>query len=237
MERYHELTIGWQQFWAGRSIASPDRFQRQEIDRIFKLLIAAYTQPDRHYHNLEHIHHVLTILDRFNGEHLPPSERLQDPSSVILVAWFHDFAYDPQASDNEAQSAQVAKKLLQNLNMPLDLDRIEQLILATKGHQIDPTDADLCIFLDADLAILGSDPMQYFAYWQSIRREYDWVDDATYRTGRSRVLVSFLQRDRIYYTDRLFSELEAIARVNLQQEIALLEDSNSNLLAIDLGNY
>jgi predicted metal-dependent HD superfamily phosphohydrolase len=236
MERYHELTIGWQQFWAGRSISSPDSFQRQEIDRIFNLLIAAYTQPDRHYHNLEHIYHVLTILDRFNSEHLPPSERLLDPSSVILAAWFHDFVYDPQAADNEAQSAKAATELLSNLGIiSIDLDRIERLILATKGHQIDPTDADLCIFLDADLAILGSDSMRYCAYRRSIRCEYDWVDDTTYRTGRSRVLVSFLQRERLYYTDLLFSELEAIARVNLQQEIALLNDNTANLLTIDLS--
>jgi predicted metal-dependent HD superfamily phosphohydrolase len=223
MERCNELTIGWQQFWAVRSKAPLDRVQQQEIDRIFQLLIAAYTHPDRHYHNLNHIYHLLTILERFDRENSPNSAHLQDSSSVILAAWFHDFVYDPQAADNEIQSAKAATKLLANLNIPLDLDRIEQLILATQGHQIDPDDADLCIFLDADLAILGADPARYEAYRRSIRREYDRVDEASYRTGRSRVLASFLQRDRLYYTDLLFDELEAIARVNLQQEISLLE--------------
>jgi predicted metal-dependent HD superfamily phosphohydrolase len=228
MERCHELTIGWQQFWAVRSKAPLDRVQQQEIDRIFQLLIAAYTQPDRHYHNLNHIHHLLTILKRFDRENSPNSAHLQDSSSVILAAWFHDFVYDPQAADNEIQSAKAATKLLANLHVSLDLDRIARLILATQGHQIDPDDADLCMFLDADLAILGTDPVRYAAYRRSIRREYDWVDEASYRTGRSRVLASFLQRDRLYYTDLLFDELEAIARVNLQQEIKLLEDSSAS---------
>lgn len=223
MSRCCELASKWQQFWAARSIALPDSFQQQEIDRIFSLLIAAYTQPDRHYHNLEHIHHVLTIIERFDGEHLPHSQRLQDPISVILAVWFHDFVYDSQAANNEAQSAQAVKELLSNLELSLDIDRIEQLILATQGHQIDPDDADLCIFLDADLAILGADSVCYAAYMRSIRREYEWIDEATYRTGRSRILTSFLQRDRLYYTDLLFDELEAIARSNLQQEIAMLE--------------
>jgi predicted metal-dependent HD superfamily phosphohydrolase len=236
MERCHELTIGWQQFWVARSKAPIDRVQQQEIDRIFQLLIAAYTQPDRHYHNLNHIYHLLTILERFDRENSPNSEHLQDSSSVILAAWFHDFVYDPQAADNEIQSAEAATELLANLHvsLDLDLDRIERLILATQGHQIDPDDADLCIFLDADLAILGADPVRYAAYMRSIRHEYDWVDEASYRTGRSRVLASFLQRDRLYYTDLLFDELEAIARVNLQQEISLLKDSNSNLTTLDL---
>lgn len=237
MERCHELTIGWQQFWVDRSNAPLDNFRRQEIDRILQLLIAAYTRPDRYYHNLEHLHHVLTVIDRFSGEDSAQSERIQDSSSVILAAWFHDFVYDPLAADNETQSAKAAKELLINLAQPIEIDRIERLILATQGHQIDPTDPDLCIFLDADLAILGTDPLRYAAYRRSIRREYDWVDDATYRIGRSRVLASFLQRDRLYYTDLLFGELEAHARKNLQQEIAFLEDNNSNLLAIDLGNY
>ncbi|WP_309727979.1 hypothetical protein [Chamaesiphon sp. OTE_75_metabat_556] len=228
MERCHELKIGWQQFWAGRSIASLDSLQQQEIDRIFQLLIAAYTHPDRHYHNLNHIYHLLAIIQRFDRESSPNSVHLQDASSVILAAWFHDFVYDPQATDNEIQSAKAATELLANLHVSLDLDRIERLILATQGHQIDPDDADLCMFLDADLAILGADPVRYAAYVRSIRREYDWVDEASYRTGRRRVLVSFLQRDRLYHTDLLFDELEAIARVNLQQEINLLEDSSAS---------
>jgi predicted metal-dependent HD superfamily phosphohydrolase len=234
MEQCDELTIGWQQFWVDRSIGTLGSFQRQEIDRILKLLIAAYTRPDRHYHNLAHLHHVLAVIDRFNVKVSLHSERLQDPSSVILAAWFHDFVYDPQAADNEIQSARAAKELLINLVKPLEIDRIEQLILATQGHRIDPNDADLCIFLDADLAILGTDPSRYAAYRKSIRGEYNWVDDATYRTGRSRVLASFLERDRLYYTDLLFGELESRARLNLQQEIALLEDNNSNPLAIGL---
>jgi predicted metal-dependent HD superfamily phosphohydrolase len=233
MERYHELTIGWQQFWVDRSNATLDRVQQQEIEYIFKLLIAAYTQPNRHYHNLDHIHHLLTIIERFDRKNSPQLERLQDPSSVILAAWFHDFVYDPQAVDNEVQSAKAATELLANLNLCLDLDRIEQLILATQGHQIDPDDADLCMFLDADLAILGADRLRYATYLRSIRREYEWVDEASYRTGRSRVLASFLQRDRLYYTDLLFDELEAIARMNLQREISLLKDSNSNIITLD----
>ena len=202
----NKLNQKWQQCWT-------DRSPQAKIDILFQLLVNAYTKPDRHYHNLNHINHVLITIERFKLE-------LQNPVAVKLAAWFHDFVYDSQASDNEFQSAKLARELLTELNIPTELiDRIQQLILATKGHQIDPNDADRSIFLDADLAILGTDPVQYQDYARSIRQEYSWVSDAAYQAGRTKVLQSFLQRDRLYYTDLLFDQLESIARINIQQEI------------------
>jgi predicted metal-dependent HD superfamily phosphohydrolase len=206
MSSIHELNQKWQQCWTDRSL-------QPEIDLLFGLLVNAYTKPDRHYHNLNHIHHALITIDRF-------TDKLKDPIAVKLAAWFHDFVYNPQASDNEAKSAELAKELLTNLNLsPALIDRVQQLILATKGHQIDPGDADRSIFLDADLAILGTDPAQYQNYARSIRQEYSWVFDAEYKIGRTKVLESFLNRDRLYYSNLLFDELESIARFNMKQEI------------------
>jgi predicted metal-dependent HD superfamily phosphohydrolase len=214
----HELGKKWQQCWADIAI-DPSRVQlykQQEIDRVFQLLVTAYTKPDRHYHNLNHIHYFLAMLERFD-------DLLQDPISITLAAWFHDFIYDPQASDNEWQSAKAARKLLINIGVSNEsIVRVPQLIVATQGHQVDPSDRDGCIFLDADLAILGTDPVRYQAYVRSIRHEYDWLSDSAYQTGRIQVLESFLQRDRLYYTDLLFNELESIARSNIQQEIGFL---------------
>ena len=205
----NDLNQKWQQYWADRSLQA-------KIDILFQLLVNAYTKPDRHYHNLNHIHHVLITIEQFNLE-------LQNPVAVKLAVWFHDFVYDPQASDNEFQSAELARELLTEINVSTEIiDRVQQLILATKGHQVDPNDADRSIFLDADLAILGTDPAQYQDYARSIRQEYSWVSDAAYQVGRTKVLQSFLERDRLYCTDLLFDELELIARINMQQEIANL---------------
>lgn len=206
MSNLDRLAQKWQQCFTAR-------FSTCDLeDRVFEMLIAAYTQPDRHYHNLNHIDRLLTTIERF-------TESLQNPPAVRLAVWFHDFVYDSQASDNEAQSAKFAGDLLTNIGISSELiDRVQQLILATQGHQIDPDDRDRCIFLDADLAILGADPVQYQAYMRSIRREYSWVSDAAYKVGRIQVLESFLHRDRLYYTDLLSDELESIARFNLKQE-------------------
>ena len=216
-----ELAPRWQQCWQDLSIdcQETDLPQATLGKRVFQLLITAYTQTDRYYHNLTHIHQIFTTLDRF-------SSTLQNPIAVSLAAWFHDFVYDAQASDNEIQSARSAGELLASIGGARELiDRVQSLILATQGHQIDPNDRDKCIFLDADLAILGTDPSRYQIYQRSIRCEYSWVSDEAYQTGRIRVLESFLQRDQIYYTDLLFNELESLARTNMSNEILLLKNT------------
>jgi predicted metal-dependent HD superfamily phosphohydrolase len=211
-----ELNRQWQKCWTDRSI-----LKQQEIDLIFRLIITAYTEPHRHYHNLKHIHHVLNIVEGFR-------DRLHNPNAVLFAVWFHDFSYDPQASDNEIKSAKFAAEILTDIGESIELvDRVQQLILATQGHQIDAADFDRCVFLDADLAILGTDLDQYQTYSRSIRSEYSWVSDAAYQVGRIKVLESFLQRDRLYYTDTLFDRLESISRLNMQQEITFLLDRNS----------
>jgi predicted metal-dependent HD superfamily phosphohydrolase len=212
------LASKWQQCWIDSSIPTSDRtrYDGRAIELAWEQLVAAYTQPDRHYHNLNHIHHLLKTIARF--DHL-----LENPLAISLAAWFHDYVYDSQAADNELQSAKAAGELLAKIGASGDLiDRVQQLIMATQRHQIAAEDGDLCMFLDADLAILGADPDRYQTYARSIRREYSWVPDAEYRAGRIRVLTSFLQRDRLYHTKLLFSELEAIARFNIQQEINIL---------------
>ncbi len=189
-----------------------------EIDRVFQILVTAYSQPDRHYHNLTHIDQIFTTLDRF-------SSTLHNPISIFFATWFHDLVYNSRVADNEIQSAKSAGKLLASIGGSRELiDRVQSLILSTQGHQIDPDDRDKCIFLDADLAILGADPIQYQIYQRSIRREYSWVSDITYQTGRIQVLEGFLQRDRLYYTDLLFDELESIARINMSNEILFLNN-------------
>jgi predicted metal-dependent HD superfamily phosphohydrolase len=213
MVNQDRLAQHWQSYWIDRSTRQP------EINQVFELLVAAYTQPNRHYHNLNHIDRLLTTVAQFNHQ-------LQDPITVKLAVWFHDFVYNSQASDNEAQSAKAARVLLTGIGESVAIiDRAQQLILATQGHKIAANDLDMCIFLDADLAILGADPVAYQVYQQAIRQEYSWVSDSEYRTGRIRVLESFLKRDRLYYTDLLFNQLESIARSNMQGEISELASS------------
>ncbi len=107
--------------------------------------------------------------------------------------------------------------------LPARVARVRQLVLATQHHQADDADADAWLFLDLDLSVLGAAEDGYDAYSRAIRAEYDWVPDADYRAGRSKVLAGFLQRAWIYRTPALREAWEATARANLLRELNTLQ--------------
>jgi predicted metal-dependent HD superfamily phosphohydrolase len=207
----HDLLHQWQQTLA---ILGADATIGQQH---FVDLVSAYSRADRCYHNLNHINQVLQTIQTLQA-------LAHNEVALQLAAWFHDVIYDPQAIDNEAQSALYAERVLLSLTAPATskttlITTIKQLILATKNHEVNPKNIDNCIFLDADLAILGTTEKQYWKYAKAIRKEYAWVSDADYSQGRRRVLASFLQRDRLYATESIWQTHELSARRNLQAEI------------------
>lgn len=184
---------------------------------IWEKLESLYSERGRYYHNLKHIAKTLALLDRFSGG---------SASALLrLAAFYHDAIYDVQAQDNEEKSAVVAKEDLLALGLPERLaDDVADLIRATKGHR--PLSGRLAkdsrLFLDADLAILGSAPSEYGRYAADIALEYDWMDPETYRKGRAHVLKKFIDRKHLFYTPAVRSVLQKKAVANMERELRRL---------------
>ena len=179
-------------------------------DRKFDHIAAAYAEPGRFYHTLDHVLAVLATVESLS----PNTKNL---NAVRLAAWLHDVIYDSKVSDNEERSAVYAERLCEELAIP-EGNLIATLILKTKTH--DPgEDVDAQVLLDADLTILGASEPQYQAYAENIRREYAWVPEPDYRKGRRQILERFLTRPRIYH---FLNHLVQPARRNLEAEIARL---------------
>ena len=175
-------------------------------------LVERYSEPHRHYHNVTHIESMLELLAH-------REESLDSPASVYLATFFHDAIYNPAAPDNEDQSAQLASDWLSGQNVDARITQaVVELIEATANHMEAEGSGDLAWFLDADLSILGSETSRYDDYAAAIRREYSFVTDADYRTGRTSVLNQFLNSDRVFRTPGLYDELECRARDNLRRE-------------------
>ncbi|BAY11237.1 HD domain-containing protein [Calothrix sp. NIES-2098] len=199
-----------------RNILQPFGIEPRLIDRAFKQVIDAYSTPNRYYHTLKHIEHILATIDSLQTY-------TQDLISVQLAAWLHDIVYDTRAQDNEEKSAEYADDLLSNLGLPINnIATVKRLILNTKQHQTTADDWDGKVLLDADLAILAVNSIQYQEYAQAIRQEYAWVPEAEYIKGRRQILERFLQRQRLYFTPLMLEVAEASARANLQAEIKIL---------------
>ena len=114
---------------------------------LFVAIVAAYGEPGRSYHTLDHIAAVLATIERFGPG--------RDPDALKLAAWYHDVVYDSRSADNEERSAEWARADLRRLGAPDPLiDRVVGLVLATKEHRVahakardqcgDPDDGRAC---------------------------------------------------------------------------------------------
>jgi predicted metal-dependent HD superfamily phosphohydrolase len=183
---------------------------------VFADLAERYAGPDRHYHTLSHLADVLDWLDRLAAPAAPSA-------ALRLAAWFHDAVYDPRAADNEERSAALARERLAPLGLPAALpDEVARLILLTKTHTAADADYDGLLLLDADLAVLGADLDAYDAYAAAVRREYAWVPEEAWRSGRRRVLEGFLRREHLFRSGRMDGGREAAALANLRREAKTL---------------
>lgn len=179
---------------------------------------ALYDVPPRAYHNWGHVEACLRELEHVRGIS-------EDADTLELAIWFHDCVYDPQRHDNEERSADLAQKWLGESSLSAArIGAVADLILATKHNAI-PTSLDAQLIVDIDLSILGQDTATFDAYERAIRQEYSFVPEDAFRTGRARILRSFLDRPSIYCTEPFRSRYEQPARENLSRSIQQLTGS------------
>lgn len=180
---------------------------------------AAYGEPGRAYHDLAHVREVLRRV----GE-VARDVGWQRPREVYLAALFHDAVYVPGRHDNEARSAELAREAVARW-LPgegLDEGLIERLILLTARHgALGPADVgdEEALFLDCDMAILGSDAAVFDAYDRAIAAEYSAVPPELYAAGRRRFFEKLLAAERIFLSPYFHARLEASARDNLRRKL------------------
>ena len=170
-----------------------------------------YREAHRAYHTTQHLDECFAYWTE-----------MQASAEIGLALFYHDAIYDTHASGNEEKSAQLAMDALGGTLSSMMLERIVALILATK-HDAEPQAGDATLLVDIDLAILGAAPQRFEEYERQVRVEYGWVPEADFRSGRARILQSFLDRPVLYGTKFFRDRLEAQARTNLQHSLAALE--------------
>lgn len=195
-----------------QSLVSRVAARGADSDRLFpegERLLAAWSEPQRAYHTLAHLAACLAELP------VPAA----DPEAVELALWYHDAVYDPRAGDNEARSAAWAERALTTAGQPALGHRVAEMVRATAGHHAE--DADTAWVLDIDLSVLGRPEEEYDRFEAEVRAEYAWVPEEAFRAGRSRVLAGFLDRPRIFRSER-FAAREEQARRNIDRALLAL---------------
>jgi predicted metal-dependent HD superfamily phosphohydrolase len=186
-------------------------------DAVWDELIRHYSESHRPYHNLSHIMFLLRQVDTYRPH-------IKRPETVEFAIWFHDVIYDTRLKDNEQRSAEWARRAM--VAMLVDerhIPPVMECVAATEKHEVPSAQiADLPLFLDMDMAILGAKKPVYEQYSSLIRAEYSWVPIEEYRVARGKFLQAFLDRPALYFTTVMASHFEYQARQNLQAELSEL---------------
>jgi len=179
-------------------------------------LLAAYSDPGRHYHDSRHLTEVLTRLEELAtaGEDF---ERIP----VVLAAWFHDSVYDGER-DAEERSAAWAEDSLPEFCEPDLVAEVARLVRLTELHAAADDDANGRALSDADLAILAADAERYDEYARAVRHEYAHIGDEEFRVGRAAVLQRLLDKESLFHTAYATAHWESAARANMQRELTSL---------------
>ncbi len=204
------LATTWTEAWAllGRSALAGLQAE----------LMAAWSESHRHYHDARHLRECLALWTQWRA-HCPR------PGEVAIALWFHDAIYDPQAGNNELNSAAWAARSLARAGVDGDaVQRVHDLVMATQ-HDAPAALAiglEAQLLVDIDLSILGSPAERFERYDQDVRKEHAWVPGFRYQEGRAQVLRSFLARPRLYHGEHAVALLETQARINLAAALSRL---------------
>ncbi|CAM6085702.1 unnamed protein product [Calypogeia fissa] len=163
------------------------------VQKRTKAFIARYTEPERHYHTVEHVHARLECLSQ--SRHLVRDETAMKPS--------------PARSVSRTQSLLVSPATLSGPSRILCAGRRSGLRLVSLPR--------------FDLEVLSRSGAAYAKYAAQIQQEYSHMKLADYCAGRVKVLRSFLGRDRLYFSNVFNESHEEKARANLEQGISSLE--------------
>jgi predicted metal-dependent HD superfamily phosphohydrolase len=186
------------------------------LRRLHRDVLARYSEPHRHYHTQQHlaecfekVQEIIALADH--------------PAEVHVGLWFHDAIYDTRRHDNEQRSADWARAAARELGADAEsAQRIHDLIMFTR-HSAAPAGIDAQVLVDADLSILGAQPVRFQEYETQVRYEYEWVPDAIFRSTRAKILKALLGRPHLYCTAQFQERFEARARRNLQLSLESLE--------------
>ncbi len=188
-----------------------------DIAAVGAALLARWSEPHRHYHDVAHLLGVLDAVDDLAGF-------ADDPDAVRLAAWYHDAVY-AGAPDDEENSAVLAEADLSALGLPAELvDEVARLVRLTVEHDPGPSDRNGQVLSDADLAVLALEPAEYRRNSARVRAEYGHVPDADFRAGRARVIAALLAAPSLYRTPDARRLWEDAARRNLTSELRTLSE-------------
>jgi predicted metal-dependent HD superfamily phosphohydrolase len=196
-------------------------------DSYYNDYIKVYTDPSRHYHNLDHISEGLEEI-----EELSVNVGLEKYITALMYFawWNHDYVYF--TINNEKLSSIHAIEVIKQcvtIHDPMAMCNISTILIEDcieftthDKHYIDKRIVQY--FLDIDLARLGVDSNSFDIYSNQIRKEYSQVPLKVYNLARIEIMSGFLKRPHIYLSEYFRGKYETQARKNVKRHIEELKE-------------
>lgn len=189
---------------------------------VYRLLEDHYSDPDRHYHTLNHIERCLKQLDKVR-------ERLHDADAAELALWFHDAVYHSGADDNELRSAFLFDSHL-GIHLPSRrADHVHAMIMATV-HPSQAVEPDAQFVADIDLCGLSLPWDAFRRDTDELRRERRHLTDTQFQLGTVNFFKKLMTGQSIFLTDYFRTRHEDQARRNMLSLIDEMESRGSEVL-------
>ena len=176
---------------------------------------ARYSEPHRYYHTGQHIDHCLKQFDLARHE-------MDGADAIELALWFHDIEYDPEARDNEYQSAERFKQIAHGVMDRTLEEQVYRLIMITM-HNDAPADTDEQYIVDIDLSSFGLPWDEFVHDSENVHKEYSHLSTEEYVRRNRRFLQSLLDRPEIFFTEFFRERYEQIARDNISKQLLRLD--------------
>lgn len=195
---------------------------------------ALYAAPNRFYHSLNHLDHLIVTKDKVLTEFMNDEELWEDINLrtvgdyLSLAILFHDAEYNIWAGSpvNEKKSVMMmwdkSTILQENGWTHNDLTIVSQMIWTTAEHHKDNSETSFLeqLMLDIDIANF-SESLDVCKYNQNqifLEFEPRFPNKDQFLAGNVSFLQSLLDRPTLYYTP-LFADKEAKARSNIEAMI------------------
>lgn len=184
----------------------------------FDHIANAYSDSHRLYHNVDHIFEMLEEFDKL--KHL-----MNDPLSVQLAIFYHDYVYDVKSNTNEEDSARA---IGMNTGLtPMQTAEAERLVMATRHLPGAVLSGDERWIVDLDLMRFGVYRQDFWSHGKAIRSEYSYVSDELYNHNRKNFLLELINRDHIFNNSLIRARYESMAVENISWAIRELNNENS----------
>jgi predicted metal-dependent HD superfamily phosphohydrolase len=177
---------------------------------------SAYREIAIRWHEAHRAHHTFGYLEFL----LKEFDRLgravsHQPDLVRFALWFRHAVCEPAGRTNEAQSADIAARLLFGSGGERLVPTVRRLILITRHGDI-PESLDEEFMADTDLAILGQAPEKFDAVEKNLWVEArQFMTEPEFRRRRVEYLKQFHNVPSIYWTDQFRKRYQRQARFNL----------------------